>query len=159
MALPIPSNFAPLALTLAFALSQLAPAAIPQHLSQEIAEAARRSSLDPQLVAAIVQVESNFNHKATSNKGAKGLMQVMDATAGECEIHDPYHVVNNLMGACSCLRKLIDRYRGDIKLALAAYNAGPRNVDRYKGIPPFKETQNYVKKILALYRTYSRSQP
>ena len=78
-------------------------------------------------------------------------MQVMPKTADSCEVHEPYHAVNNLMGACECLRKLINRYRGNLKLALAAYNAGPTNVDKHKGIPPFPETQSYVKKILSKY--------
>ena len=80
-----------------------------------------------------------------------GLMQVMKDTADQCEIHDTYHAVNHLMGACECLRKLINRYGGDLKLALAAYNAGPKAVDRYRGIPPFAETQDYVVRVLAWY--------
>lgn len=143
-------------LLVALGLGLSARGALSPTLRKEIDEAARRSSLDPKLVRAIVQVESNFNHKAISPKGAKGLMQVMDSTAIECQIHDPYHVVNNLMGACACLRKLLDRYRGDVPLALAAYNAGPGNVEKYKGIPPFKETKNYVKRILALYAKFTR---
>jgi soluble lytic murein transglycosylase-like protein len=121
-------------------------------LKQQIRDAAHRSSLDPLLIEAIVKVESNFQRDATSNKGAMGLMQVMPKTADECGIHEPYHAVDNLMGACECLRRLINVYRGDLKLALAAYNAGMGNVERYRGIPPFRETRNYVKKILALYK-------
>ncbi len=121
------------------------------HLLQNIEDAAKRSYLDPKLVQAVIFVESNFNSKATSSKGAMGLMQVMPKTADSCEVHEPYHAVNNLMGACECLRKLINRYRGNLKLALAAYNAGPTNVDKHKGIPPFPETQSYVKKILSKY--------
>ena len=78
-------------------------------------------------------------------------MQLMPSTADFCEVHDPYHALNNLMGACECLRKLINRYQGNLSLALAAYNAGPTNVDRFGGIPPFPETRNYIKKILKKY--------
>src|SRR5262249_2975373 len=117
----------------------------------KITDAARRASLDPKLVQAIVKVESNFRPRAKSPAGAMGLMQVMKDTAGECQIQDPYHVVNNLMGACECLRRLINRYQGNLRLALAAYNAGPKNVDTYKGVPPFPETKKYVKNVLALY--------
>ena len=120
-------------------------------LEDKIALAAKRASVDPHLVHAIVKVESNANVTARSHKGAMGLMQVMPGTAKELGIRLPYHALNNLMGACQYLRRLINRYRGDLKLALAAYNAGPANVDRYGGIPPFRETQKYVKNVLAKY--------
>jgi soluble lytic murein transglycosylase-like protein len=120
-------------------------------LDRQIAEAARHAYLDPKLVEAVVKVESNFSPRATSPKGAKGLMQVTPQTADECDIPNAYHALSNLMGACDCLRKLINRYQGDLRLALAAYNAGPRRVDRYNGIPPFRETREYVRKVLALY--------
>jgi len=126
-------------------------AALTPKLIQSIEDAASRSFLDPKLVQAVIAVESNFNPHATSPKGAMGLMQVMPKTADSCEVHEPHHAVNNLMGACECLRKLINRYQGNLSLALAAYNAGPSNVDRYKGIPPFPETKSYVKKILEKY--------
>jgi len=126
-------------------------AALTPKLIQSIEDAASRSFLDPKLVQAVIAVESNFNPHATSPKGAMGLMQVMPETADSCEVHEPHHAVNNLMGACECLRKLINRYQGNLSLALAAYNAGPSNVDRYKGIPPFPETKSYVKKILEKY--------
>jgi soluble lytic murein transglycosylase-like protein len=124
----------------------------PHDLNQRIKDAALRSSLDPSLIKAMVQVESNFESHATSLKGAMGLMQVMPKTAEAQGIRQPYHATENLMGACDYLRTLINRYRGNIKWALAAYNAGPGNVDRYGGIPPFKETQLYVKKVLNIYQ-------
>lgn len=125
-------------------------------LKQQIKDAARRASLDPRLVEAVVQVESNNDKNATSHKGARGLMQVIQPTADECGISDAYHATNNLMGACECLRKLINNYQGDLTLALAAYNAGPGAVAKYNGIPPYKETQAYVKKILRLYNEKRR---
>jgi soluble lytic murein transglycosylase-like protein len=125
--------------------------ALSPKLLQNIEDAAKRSYLDPKLVQAVIAVESNFDSKATSHKGAMGLMQVMPKTADACDVHEPHHAVNNLMGACECLRRLINRYRGNLSLALAAYNAGPSNVDRHKGIPPFPETKAYVKRILFKY--------
>jgi soluble lytic murein transglycosylase-like protein len=133
-------------------LGQSSLGAINPKLLQSIEDAAKRSFLDPKLVQAVVSVESNFNSKATSHKGAMGLMQVMPETADACEVHEPHHALNNLMGACECLRKLLNRYQGNLALALAAYNAGPSNVDRYQGIPPFPETQKYVRKILGKYQ-------
>jgi soluble lytic murein transglycosylase-like protein len=123
----------------------------PAELQQKIQDAARRASLDPKLVAAIIRVESNFKPRAVSPKGAMGLMQVMPKTAEASDITAPYHTVNNLMGACEYLRSLINRYRGNLKLALAAYNAGPGNVERHGGIPPFTETRQYVRKVLGFY--------
>ncbi|NBX76251.1 MAG: lytic transglycosylase domain-containing protein [Proteobacteria bacterium] len=131
----------------------------PHDLNQRIKDAALRSSLDPSLIKAIVQVESNFESRATSLKGAMGLMQVMPKTAEAQGIRQPYHATENLMGACDYLRTLINRYRGNIKWALAAYNAGPGNVDRYGGIPPFKETQLYVKKVLGIYQRLKKESP
>ena len=125
-------------------------------LRERIHEAATRAFLDPKLVEALIRVESNFEPRAKSNKDAMGLMQVIPSTADACEIHDPFNTVNNLMGACDCLRKLINRYRGNIRLALAAYNAGPGAVEKYKGIPPYRETQTYVKRILEIYADLRR---
>ena len=124
----------------------------PHPLDQKIKDAALRSSLDPALVKAVIQVESNFQSQVTSRKGAMGLMQVMPKTAEAQGIQEPYHPTENLMGACEYLRKLINQYRGNLELALAAYNAGPRNVERFGGIPPFKETQTYVAKVMKIYR-------
>ncbi len=132
-----------------FILSGLAQASAQYH--SEIGEAARRASLDPKLVEAVVKVESNFFSRAVSPKGAQGLMQVIPRTAEECGIQDPYHTVNHLMGACECLRKLINQYRGNLRLALAAYNAGSGAVRKYGGIPPFRETRDYVAKVLRIY--------
>lgn len=120
-------------------------------LRQHILDAARRYHLDPYLVEAIVQVESNYDAGAVSRVGAKGLMQLMDPTADSLGVKQPHHALNNLMGGCEYLRALLNRYGGDVKLALAAYNAGPRNVEKYRGIPPFRETRKYVTEVLRRY--------
>jgi soluble lytic murein transglycosylase-like protein len=138
---------------LIFTGSALYAATAPSSLAFKIRDAAFRAGLDPRLVTAIVRIESKGNRMAISRKGAIGLMQVMPSFTDECEIHSPHHVTDNLMGACECLRKLLNRYRGNLKLALAAYNAGPSQVDRHKGVPPFAETRNYVARVLNLYRS------
>ncbi len=125
-------------------------------LLAEIHLAAKRAALDPKLVQALIAVESNYSEKAVSPKGAEGLMQVMPATGEECGIQQAFHTMNHLMGACECLRKLINQYRGNLKLALAAYNAGSGAVARYGGIPPYRETQDYVKKVLKIYSRLKR---
>jgi soluble lytic murein transglycosylase-like protein len=117
----------------------------------EIFAAARRHSLNPALVAALVRTESAFDSAAVSPKGARGLMQLMPATArrfglGGDEIFDP---VQNLDAGSRYLRWLLDRFDGDVVRALAAYNAGEGTVDRYGGVPPFRETRDYVRRIVS----------
>ena len=115
-----------------------------------IAEAAEKYDLDPQMIRAVMQAESAFNAMAVSPVGALGLMQLMPAVAKELGVTDPLDPRQNIMGGSQHLKRLLTSHRGNVPLALASYNAGPGNVKRYRGIPPFKETRNYVKKITAL---------
>jgi soluble lytic murein transglycosylase-like protein len=115
------------------------------------AEAARRHGLDPDLVLAVVAVESGFRPQAVSPKGAQGLMQLMPATALSLGIRDPLDPSANLDGGARHLGFLLALYDGDVKRALAAYNAGTGAVGRHQGVPPYRETQDYVKKVLERY--------
>ena len=111
----------------------------------------QRNGLDKDFVKALVRQESGFNPNATSKCGAMGLMQLMPGTAQGLGVTNPYDVEQNIAGGTKYLRSMIDRFDGNEKLALAAYNAGPNAVKKYGGIPPYQETQNYVKNILANY--------
>jgi soluble lytic murein transglycosylase-like protein len=112
---------------------------------------AKHHGVSPKLVHALVQVESNYQPRAVSPKGAMGLMQLMPATARQYAVQDPFDPVQNLGAGLQHLRGLLDRFgKGRESLALAAYNAGEGAVSRYGGIPPFRETQNYVRRILSL---------
>ena len=113
---------------------------------------AHRQQLDPKLVRAVVQVESAFRPWAESHKGAMGLMQLMPDTARVLSVQDPWDPNENLRGGTVYLRHLLDRFGGQLELALAGYNAGPENVQKYGGIPPFEETRSYVEKVLRIYR-------
>lgn len=112
-----------------------------------ITEHARRERVAEDLVRAVIQVESAFNPIAVSSKGAMGLMQLMPATATELGVVNPFDPDQNIRGGVAYLRQLLNRYNGNVELALAAYNAGIGNVAKYGDVPPFKETKNYVKKI------------
>ncbi len=131
----------------------LAPLTAGADLSALAEAAARRHALDPELVRAVVAVESDFRADAVSPKGAQGLMQLMPATAKALGVTDAFDPAQNLEGGARHLRALIDQYGGDVKRALAAYNAGPGAVARHGGVPPYPETRDYVRKVLRRAQT------
>jgi soluble lytic murein transglycosylase-like protein len=119
-------------------------------IDRYINEAAARHHVDPNLVRALVKVESNFNPRAVSNKGAMGLMQLMPATARMYDVRNPFDAKQNVEAGVRHLKGLLENFRGDVSLSLAAYNAGQGAVQRSGGIPPYTETRNYVKRITNL---------
>jgi soluble lytic murein transglycosylase-like protein len=120
-------------------------------LTTHIEEASQLYNLDPKLIHAVIQVESRYDPKALSPKGAQGLMQLMPSTARDLQVGDPYNPRENIEGGARYLRYLLDSYNQDLSLALAAYNAGPEKVNLYKGIPPYLETRSYVQKVIQIY--------
>lgn len=116
-----------------------------------IAEAERRHGVDAPLIKAMVRAESAFDPKAVSHKGALGLMQIMPKNLKRLQVKDPYNPWDNIMGGTRYLKQMLGRFEGQLPLALAAYNAGPKAVEQYRGIPPYNETQNYVRKVMRFY--------
>jgi len=121
-----------------------------------IKEASNRYGLSFSLLKAMIRVESNFNTNAVSHKGALGLMQVMPNNLESLDIGDPFDPKQNIMGGARYFKAMIDRFDGKLPLALAAYNAGPNMVEKYKDIPPIEETQNYVKKVMEFFYLYRK---
>ena len=124
-----------------------------KHYRPVLRTIANKYQIDYRLVEILISVESGFRIDAISPRGAVGLMQILPTTALDMGIINPFDPVENMHAGCRYLKSMIKRYNGNLELALAAYNAGPGAVDKYGGVPPFKETRNYVKKILWQYRS------
>ena len=123
--------------------------------SREIRSAAAFNSVEESLIRAIIHAESAYQPDARSPKGAQGLMQLMPATAAELDVQDPFDPRDNIDGGTRYLSKLLLEFEGDLDLATAAYNAGPQAVYKYGGVPPYDETQEYVRRVRILYRRYN----
>ncbi len=128
-----------------------------QKIANQVLLLAPRYALDPRLALAIIAVESNFEPAARSPKNARGLMQLIPETASRFNVRNVYDVKENLRGGLAYLRWLLAYYEGQVALAVAAYNAGEAAVDRYRGIPPFPETRDYVRRVRRLFRNESHA--
>lgn len=134
------------------------PVKAPQHLTAAIEDASRAHGVDPRLITAVARRESAFNSNAVSRVGACGVMQLMPATARFLGVTDVFDARQNIFGGTRYLRTLLDTFGGDLDLALAAYNAGPGAVAKYKGVPPYRETRAYVAAVRASYEQALRAQ-
>lgn len=132
------------------------PAAMPTSYDGLIRDVADRHGVEYALVKAVIKAESDFNHLAVSPKGARGLMQLMPETAARHMVHNVFVPRDNIEGGCRHLRMLLDRYRGNVPLAVAAYNAGERTVENARGIPALPETREYVGRVLRYRQAYQR---
>lgn len=128
-----------------------------QSYDDVIAEAARRNDISSSLLKAVIHVESYFNPRAVSKKGAMGLMQIMPENLEALKIDDPFDPWENIMGGARYFKSMLERFSGQLDLALAAYNAGPKAVEKYNDIPPYPETRRYVQKVMNAFRIYRRS--
>lgn len=131
----------------------------PRLYEEHIRRAASRYEMDPMLIKAVIKTESNFDCMAVSSKGAKGLMQLMPGTASDLKVWDPFDPQENIYGGTSYLRQMLARFGGNLRLALAAYNAGPTRVEASRGIPMIPETQQYVTTVIHHYRQMTATAP
>jgi len=127
----------------------------PAEFDQIINSCASEYGVDNSLVRAVIHAESGYNPNAVSSKGAAGLMQLMPATAHDLKVADSFNPSDNIRGGVRYLRFLLDTFKGNVTLALAAYNAGMGNVAKHGGVPPYEETRNYVSKVLSYQKTYA----
>jgi soluble lytic murein transglycosylase-like protein len=133
---------------------QLPPLPLPSYAApyhKLIVEASKRTGLHEMLIATVIEAESNFDRYAVSRKGARGLMQLTPQTASDLGVHSIYDPKENILAGARYLRDLLAQFKNDLSLALAAYNAGPDKVLSYRGIPPFRETQDYVRKVVSRF--------
>jgi Transglycosylase SLT domain/Domain of unknown function (DUF4124) len=133
---------------------RLHPMISERELAPMISRFSRQHQIHPALIRAVIKAESDFDPMAVSRAGAIGLMQLMPQTAVQLDVRDLYDPEDNIGGGTKYLRHLLDRFRGNLPLALAAYNAGENAVDRYRALPPYDETRQYVRKVLRYYRTF-----
>ncbi len=126
----------------------------PKHYLREIELAARQHQVDPALIQAVIHAESGFRPKVVSKSGAQGLMQLMPGTAKDMAVTDVFQPSQNIMGGSAYLAWLLKKYNGDLRLATAAYNAGPGTVSKYGGVPPYPETKAYVARVNSLFKRY-----
>src|SRR5208282_2565805 len=150
--LPVPAAL-PASIPAPSESSKSGPVKAAPPLNQVVNIASAEYHLDPDLVNSVIHAESGFNSHAVSPKGARGLMQLMPATANQLGVNDAFDPQANVTGGSRYLRELLERYNFDLIKALAAYNAGPERVERYRGVPPFRETRAYVARIVHEYNT------
>jgi Transglycosylase SLT domain/Domain of unknown function (DUF4124) len=124
-----------------------------------IRRAADRFNVDFEIIKAVIHAESAFNHRAVSRVGARGLMQLMPGTARDMGVRDVFNPEQNIMGGTRYLKEMLELYNNNVKLSLAAYNAGPTAVDRNVGVPPYVETHEFIKRVLKLIRVYGNESP
>jgi soluble lytic murein transglycosylase len=135
------------------------PAKSRRYYDQIIKSKSKKYNIEPAMIKAVITAESNWDSKAVSKKGAIGLMQLMPPTARDMQVQNPFDPEQNIEGGTKYLKKLLDRFNGNIRLALAAYNAGPGKVEKSRGIPAITETNKFVKNVIEIYKGKSNNKP